>query len=84
MLAFESYRDLVHLLQKGYSEEDGLEAAERQNVAERAKTMAAAAAAVAASQGQAAGPIAPGAAALTPSGGGKHPELCCRSLLLAT
>lgn len=56
LLAFETYRDLVKLLQQNVSEEQGLIAAELRNIEERASARSAAAAAVGIQAGQAAGP----------------------------
>ncbi|DBB12899.1 TPA: hypothetical protein ACH3X3_005657 [Trebouxia sp. C0006] len=52
LLAFETYRDLVKLLQQNLSEEQGLIAAELRNIEERASARSAAAAAVGILPGQ--------------------------------
>ncbi len=52
LLAFETYRDLVKLLQQNLSEEQGLIAAELRNIEERASARSAAAAAVGIQPGQ--------------------------------
>ncbi|DBA79011.1 TPA: hypothetical protein ACH3X1_008876 [Trebouxia sp. C0004] len=52
LLAFETYRDLVKLLQQNVSEEQGLIAAELRNIEERASARSAAAAAVGIQPGQ--------------------------------
>ena len=64
LLAFETYRDLVKLLQQNLTEEQGLIAAELRNIEERASARAAAAAAVGMQAGQNAMP----ASSDTPAG----------------
>lgn len=64
LLAFETYRDLVKLLQQNLTEEQGLIAAELRNIEERASARAAAAAAVGMQAGQNAAPASSG----TPAG----------------
>lgn len=56
LLAFESYRDLIKILQQNLTEEQGLIAAELQNIEERASARSAAAAALGLQAGQASGP----------------------------
>jgi len=53
MVAFESYRDLIALMQRRLSEEKGIAEAERQNVEFRAAARSAAAAAVGENEGKA-------------------------------
>lgn len=55
LLAFETYRDLVKLLQQNLSEEQGIIAAELRNIEERASARSAAAAAVGVQPGQSSG-----------------------------
>lgn len=64
LLAFETYRDLVKLLQQNLSEEQGVIAAELQNIEERAAARSAAAAALGMQAGQSSGPTP----AATPAG----------------
>ena len=63
LLAFESYRDLVRMLQQNLTEEQGLIAAELQNIEERASARSAAAAAIGLAAGQSSGPAATAAPA---------------------
>ena len=63
LLAFESYRDLVRMLQQNLTEEQGLIAAELQNIEERASARSAAAAAIGLAAGQSSGPAASAAPA---------------------
>lgn len=59
MVAFEAYRDLVKLLQKGYDDKSGIEAAQQENVQIRAQARADAAAANAAANSNKSAPSTP-------------------------
>ena len=63
LLAFEAYRDLVHLMRRGLGETEGLAAAELKNIELRATAKSAATAALDIKSGQDSGPGAPSAAA---------------------